>query len=483
VNNKTINYKVVRARKLYPFPGCWNYESETQLATEKLHGIRIETVWVNWENDMFTAVYDNAEWDAAGHFIADKIKTDSKYLTKIYHDQKIIGEKAILYAKEITATNLSLLSQEELMDSYKQLKKTWIDYDHVNVYPWFIGGDYYQNNVLGELKEKYLLSESEAQMLVTSPTPSFSHNEEVLLYRSATDSIKDPKLIEKYAQILSEKFYWIAFGYDGPLLNTKEVYEKIIRDIVLKGDLAIETRLSELSALVPDTVKKHREIIGKYSITSFEVALLEKIYVLAEMTDYRKEVTFQIHVALFYVMAALAEKFGFTNHLDLRFVTIEELENKSKSELEKLIQDRRQGSIYITHKGELSILIGEEAEKLREQIFTKVQSSNLKGQVASRGKTSIVRGVVRVVMQSAEIDKVQVGEILVTAMTTPEYVPAMRKVIAVLTDEGGVTCHAAIVSRELGIPAVIAIGNATKVLKDGDLVEVDAEKGIVTKLS
>lgn len=64
-------------------------------------------------------------------------------------------------------------------------------------------------------------------------------------------------------------------------------------------------------------------------------------------------------------------------------------------------------------------------------------------------------------------------------MTTPDFVPAMKKAAAVITDEGGITCHAAIMSRELGIPCVIGTKIATKVLRDGDLVEVDAEKGVV----
>jgi pyruvate,water dikinase len=68
-------------------------------------------------------------------------------------------------------------------------------------------------------------------------------------------------------------------------------------------------------------------------------------------------------------------------------------------------------------------------------------------------------------------------------MTRPEFVPLMKKASAIVTAEGGITCHAAIVSRELGIPCVIGTKNATKVLKTGDEIEVDAEKGIVKILS
>ncbi len=74
------------------------------------------------------------------------------------------------------------------------------------------------------------------------------------------------------------------------------------------------------------------------------------------------------------------------------------------------------------------------------------------------------------------------GEVLVAGMTTPDYVPAMRKACAIVTDEGGITCHSAIVSRELDLPCVVGTKVATRVLKDGDFVEVDATNGIVKKL-
>ena len=74
------------------------------------------------------------------------------------------------------------------------------------------------------------------------------------------------------------------------------------------------------------------------------------------------------------------------------------------------------------------------------------------------------------------------GNVLVAAETTPDFVPAMKIASAVVTDQGGITSHAAIVSRELGVPCVIGTKIATKVLKDGEVVEVDAVKGIVRRL-
>ena len=81
------------------------------------------------------------------------------------------------------------------------------------------------------------------------------------------------------------------------------------------------------------------------------------------------------------------------------------------------------------------------------------------------------------------IKKAEEVFVLVTSMTRPEMVVAMEKAAAIVTDEGGITSHAAIVSRELKIPCIIGTKIATRILKNGDLVEVDAFKGIVRKIS
>jgi pyruvate,water dikinase len=100
----------------------------------------------------------------------------------------------------------------------------------------------------------------------------------------------------------------------------------------------------------------------------------------------------------------------------------------------------------------------------------------LQGQGASPG---IATGRVVIVQDAKDSGKVQEGDILVTRMTNPDMVPAMQKVAAIVTDEGGMTCHAAIVSRELGTPAVVGTKKGTAVLKQGQLVTVDGEKGFI----
>lgn len=108
----------------------------------------------------------------------------------------------------------------------------------------------------------------------------------------------------------------------------------------------------------------------------------------------------------------------------------------------------------------------------------KTEDIILKGAAASVGMAS---GPVKIIHSPSEIDKIEKGDVLVTEMTTPDFVPAMKRATAIVTDTGGRTCHAAIVSRELGIPCVVGTGTATNVLKQGQMITVDGAKGLVYK--
>ena len=100
----------------------------------------------------------------------------------------------------------------------------------------------------------------------------------------------------------------------------------------------------------------------------------------------------------------------------------------------------------------------------------------VRGLGASPGMAS---GKVKIVMDIDELDKIKDGDIMVTTMTTPDMVPAMRRASGIVTDEGGVTCHASIISRELGIPCVVGTGDATSTLEENTGVTLDGKKGLV----
>ncbi|MDP2766860.1 MAG: phosphoenolpyruvate synthase, partial [Candidatus Methanoperedens sp.] len=115
-------------------------------------------------------------------------------------------------------------------------------------------------------------------------------------------------------------------------------------------------------------------------------------------------------------------------------------------------------------------------KKKKETKEKAATSAILEGLGASPG---IAYGEAKLVSDASELGKVKDGDILVAVMTTPDMVPAMKRAAAIVTDEGGLTCHAAIVSRELGCPAVVGTRKATQLLTDGMKITVDGEKGLV----
>lgn len=118
----------------------------------------------------------------------------------------------------------------------------------------------------------------------------------------------------------------------------------------------------------------------------------------------------------------------------------------------------------------------ESIEKLLPK--TEVDLDEVSGTVAHPG---FVSGTAKIVNVLSDMSKVERGDIIVSINTSPSIMPALKKAVGIVTDEGGITCHAAIVSRELGIPCVIGTTFATKIFKDGDRLELDANKGIVKR--
>ena len=147
----------------------------------------------------------------------------------------------------------------------------------------------------------------------------------------------------------------------------------------------------------------------------------------------------------------------------------------------KDIEERKKGFVMMMLHEQQYVKFGEEAHTISQWVdreLNKVDSSlrELKGTVACKGHA---KGKVRIAFEPSQAHLIKEGEILVCPMTNPDYVPAMRRSSAIVTDEGGLLSHASIMSREFNKPCIIGTKIATQVLKDGMLVEVDAERGVV----
>ncbi|MBI3291015.1 hypothetical protein HYZ76_01900 [Candidatus Falkowbacteria bacterium] len=186
-------------------------------------------------------------------------------------------------------------------------------------------------------------------------------------------------------------------------------------------------------------------------------------------------------------LVKLAHRWGISYN-DLIYLSHKEIlynisNNHLGIKLKKEINKRKvaYGCILGEHNREI-IYTGKALDELLKKLIPSktIKTKTILGTVASQGEK--ITGKVCVVMSPHDFQNFKKGNILVTNETTPDFVPLMKIARAIITDIGGITSHAAIVSRELNIPCIIGTKIATKALKDGDKVEVDATNGIIKKL-
>lgn len=223
-------------------------------------------------------------------------------------------------------------------------------------------------------------------------------------------------------------------------------------------------------------------LIKKYKFTPEILAIARLTEIFIKWQDQRKIYTLTFVTLQHRILNEASRRLKIEAEL-LKYLTGAELLSAMKGGVSKNnLVKRQKGFIIIYRNGEAKDMIfGREAKAFLEKI-SQVDTSDIreiKGMTASIGK---VRGIARIIMSVKQIDNVKQGDILVAPMTRPEHLPAMKKAAAIVTDDGGITCHAAIVARELKKPCIIGTKIATKALKDGDLVEVDADNGTVRKI-
>ena len=142
------------------------------------------------------------------------------------------------------------------------------------------------------------------------------------------------------------------------------------------------------------------------------------------------------------------------------------------------ITQRQERYALITEGETTTLYTGKDVDQFLDKKQVK-EVKTLRGLAANKG---LVTGTVVLVKDRSELNKVKKGDILVTKLTTPDFVVAMERSGAIVTDIGGMGSHAAIIAREFGIPCIIGTEVATKVLKEDDYVEVDANNGFIRKI-
>lgn len=241
------------------------------------------------------------------------------------------------------------------------------------------------------------------------------------------------------------------------------------------------------SIIVKERAQKRERtrLTRAHRVTGERKRLIDVLVGLAIWTDDRKAHQFRLHYHFDHVLRELASRLA---------VPVKTLKYMFVGEISSVIEDgktdllghgarrSRGGFVLRARNGIIRELLKKQAAVFIRVFSASSDQSELVGSVGSRGTRSVYHGIARILLSPKDGDKVRKGDFIVATMTSPDYVAIMQRAQGFITDEGGVTCHAAIVGREMNKPAIIGTKIGTQVLHDGDRIEVDTEKGTVKKI-
>lgn len=285
------------------------------------------------------------------------------------------------------------------------------------------------------------------------------------------------------------RYFWIQNNFQrARVLDAEHFYQALKDELEQHSDMvstirAIRCKQARLKA-------ERAALVERWSIPEETQSFYATLRYFSYVQDRRKVMVQQAVAILDAVHIEVARSTSVPrDELYSYYVDdVEKLLTTGSKLADGVIEERRYGTYcsYIDEAGKpaLTIFSGKHFQAIHdafEKKHTTEQMSNVTGFVASKGTNGVVEGVVRVIVDPHKED-VKQGEVLVAGMTRPEFVPHMKKAIAIVTNEGGITSHAAVVSREMKKPCIIGTKVATKVFKTGDQVCVDTDTGVVTKL-
>jgi phosphohistidine swiveling domain-containing protein len=369
-----------------------------------------------------------------------------------------VGDELETSAREFAYKDPTALNLEQLKELYERFfylnQEMWAVSIFIDTFD--PGFDQIE---ISRIAQKIGLTDEEVRLLTDASVPSY-----ITEWHRALDELRAGAIT---AGELHRRFFWYRINYTD--------FAELDAEFI-----AAEQQKAH-GAEFHSPLQREREILMQRGLAHNPLQLFRT---LIEWRDKRKKLDWISLYALLKIMREVSRRQG----IDLSLVNgmlpsqVSALFAGELSVAMLKMQLEEGVLVHATPAGELEYSFGAGAQESFGKIISQygqiAEVREMKGTVASKGKAT---GRARVIINvdSIEAKEMQAGEVLVTSMTRPEFLPFMRLCAAIVTNEGGITSHAAIVSRELKKPCIIGVRAATDSIKTGDLVEVDAEKGVV----
>jgi phosphohistidine swiveling domain-containing protein len=419
-----------------------------------------------------------AEKERIEHLAVEFLKTDPTYLITLmqgaYREHELARKKWAANEKRSYAS----FTKEELQHAFQEYIDSIMPFGIYITLPLF-AESYFERFIKQQLALRFKEEEADQWFHVAvDPVCDGTVLEEEIarLELARGDHVSNEAFVDHV-----QRFGWMAnTGFFDTYYDANHYREQ------MPSREEASRKLEELRAVR----KKHREtfneLVAKLADDSYLEAVVKSANEAVFFRSYRTEIFYSSPFYNQNLIKEVGMRLDLANYKDFSWFYSDEITTALLAGTmdASLIEKRKKGYVFVgDFDGVYYAWEGEEAQQAFE-IYSKTQAlvgphSNLKGSAAFRGKVT-AKAVVLAGVHEAH--KVLGGEVLVTHATNINFVPLLGKVAAIITEEGGILSHAAIISREMRIPCVIGVKNATTTIHDGDLLEVDAEKGIISIL-
>ncbi len=447
--------------------------------------------------------YDEKDSKEVGDHLVKRFIENPNFVKQINREIVKKSDDLRKFAEKLPTKNLADYSNRQLADFLKRHDKL-----HTIYYQWGwmpVAADMFHNNFTEKVKQ-FLRSIDVAEnkineylVILTQPTKKSviqKEHEEFLnivaeiqadnyhkkLFSKNLQSVQNGvklELLKKIEKFYS-KYFYVARMWVGEVSTLEHYLQELIN--IVKSGVSAKTLIKKEDEDFLKTIKQREDLLRQLGIKGKWQVLLDGFgnFMLTKM--YRRYAQLYALYKMNFILGEFAKRMNLTIK-EARFMLPSEIQSallRGNLPQRSTLKKRTKFCVFYVEKGFEKVFIGKQAKALAKQVEQKVGDvSELYGQTGCVGRA---QGIVRIIIRPKDMKKMNKGDILVSIATDPDIVPAMKIAGAIVTEQGGVTSHAAIVARELNKPCVIGTKIATRVLKDGDMVEVDAYKGVVKKI-
>jgi len=384
-------------------------------------------------------------------------KDANKKLSILTNSKRFDAKKYENFAKSISVFGSSVLNTFEGLEKYitKEAEKTIKNREKLSL-------------LITPLYESYISKNENELIKISKKIPE----KEFAMLKKGEKNIKKYKILKKLLKKHAKAWGWCHNNYGSHKLYDENDFLNELIELI--GN--IEQKQKNIKEMNIERKQKINILKKSDKKTKQIINAIDDLY---ELRDKRKEFWIKTVVPVKDWLKKIAKQNGYS-YEQLKWLTWKEhiklLKNRDKKVLLNIPERKKALVLVLGYINDCRILQGHEAEGIKKIILKTEKQNLLRGCPVNKG---YAKGTVQTINSKSEFSKFKKGFILVTSHTTPDFLPIMKKAKAILTERGGITSHASIVSRELNVPCIVGIKDLTGNLKDGDEVEVDAEKGIV----